>query len=94
MDAIFRRGKRHSNYGQDVAKIIKAIVNLIRTRYDATVPIIFGIDSGFLDKKNFALFDQLKVGFLATGKTFDAVKETVAAIPRRGISMDSALGTF
>src|SRR6516165_3575611 len=80
VDAIFRRGKRHSNYGQDVAKIIKAIVNLIRTRYDATVPIIFGIDSGFLDEKNFALVDQLKVGFIATGKTLDAVKETVAAI--------------
>ena len=81
VDAIFRRGKRHSNYGQDVAKMIKGIVNLIRTRYDATVPIIFGIDSGFLDEKNFALCDQLKVGFIATGKSFDAVKETVAAIP-------------
>jgi hypothetical protein len=44
-----------------VAKIIKGIVNLIRTRYDATVPIIFGIDSGFLDEKNFALCDQLNV---------------------------------
>jgi hypothetical protein len=36
VDAIFRRGKRHSNYGQDVAKMIKGIVNLIRTPYDAT----------------------------------------------------------
>jgi hypothetical protein len=32
VDAIFRRGKRHSNYGHDVEKMIRSIVNLIRTR--------------------------------------------------------------
>ena len=35
VDAIFRRGKRHSNYGNDVEKMIRGIVTLIRTRYDA-----------------------------------------------------------
>jgi hypothetical protein len=39
IDAIFRRGKRHSNYGQDVAKMIRGIVSLIRTLYDANVTI-------------------------------------------------------
>ena len=81
VDGIFRRGKRHSNYGQDVTKMIKGIVNLVRTRYDATVPIIFRWDCGFLDEKNFALCDQLRVGFVATGKTFEADKQKVAAIP-------------
>lgn len=81
VDAIFRRGKRHSNYGQDVSKMIQAIVKLIRSRYDATVPIILRIDSGFLDEQNFALCDRLQVGFVATGKTFPAVKQQVAAIP-------------
>lgn len=32
VDAIFRRGKRHSNYGHDVEKMIRGIVTLIRTR--------------------------------------------------------------
>jgi hypothetical protein len=61
--------------------MIKGIVNLVRTRYDATVSIIFRFDGGFLDEKNFALCDQLRVGFVATGKTFEAVKQKVAAIP-------------
>jgi hypothetical protein len=81
VDAIFRRGKRHSNYGQDVSKMIEGIVKLIRSRYDATVPIILGMDCGFLDEKNFNLCDRLRVGFIATGKTFAAVKQQVAAIP-------------
>jgi hypothetical protein len=61
--------------------MIKGIVNLIRTRYDATVSIVFRWDCGFLDEKNFALCDQLRVGFVATGKTLEAVKQKVAAIP-------------
>ena len=32
IDAIFRRGKRPSNYGHDVEKMIRGIVTLIRTR--------------------------------------------------------------
>jgi hypothetical protein len=32
VDAIFRRGKRHSNYGRDVEKMIRGIVSLMRTR--------------------------------------------------------------
>jgi hypothetical protein len=55
-------------------------VNLVRTRYDATVSIIFRLDCGFLDEKNFALCDQLRVGFVATGKTFEAVPQKVPAI--------------
>src|SRR5437588_12628735 len=35
VDAIFRRGKRHSHYGHDVEKMIWGIVSLICTRYDA-----------------------------------------------------------
>ena len=55
VDAIFRRGKRHSNYGQDVAKMVRAIVRLIRSRYDASVVIVLRFDAGFFDEKNFAL---------------------------------------
>ena len=80
VDAIFRRGKRHSNYGQDVAKMIRSIVALIRSRYDPSVVIILRLDAGFFDEKNFHLCDELGIGFLATGKMYDPVKETVGAI--------------
>ena len=83
VDAIFRRGKRHSNYGHDVEKLVRGIVKLIRTRYDAAVPILLRLDAGFFDAKNFALFDDLGIGFLATGKVYDAIKEKVQAIPKK-----------
>src|SRR6266566_7087258 len=83
VDAIFRRGKRHSNYGHDVEKMIRGIVSLIRTRYDDSVAIIVRLDAGFFDEKNFALFDDLGIGFLATGKVYDAIKEKVQAVPKK-----------
>jgi hypothetical protein len=83
VDAMFRRGKRHSNYGNDVAKMIRGIVTLIRTRYDASVAIILRLDAGFLDEKIFALCDELRIGFIATGKAFEAIKHQVAALPEK-----------
>jgi len=32
-------------------------------------------------EKNFALFDELGIGFLATGKAFEAIKQKLIAIP-------------
>ena len=81
VDAIFRRGKRHSNYGNDVKKMIRDAVRLIREKYDPSVAIVIRFDSGFLDEANFALCDELGIGFIATGKAFDAIKKQVAAIP-------------
>jgi hypothetical protein len=83
VDAIFRRGKRHSNYGNDVAKMLRGIVSLIRSRYDASAAIVVRFDAGFFDEKNFALCDDLGIGFIATGKMLDAVKQQVAAIPAK-----------
>jgi hypothetical protein len=80
VDAIFRRGKRHSNYGNDVKKMIRGIVSLIREKCDSSVAMVIRMDSGFLDEENFALCDELRIGFIATGKAFDAIKEKVAAI--------------
>ena len=81
VDAIFRRGKRHSNYGNDVKKMIRSAVSLIREKYDASVAIVIRFDGGFLDEANFALCDELGIGFIATGKVFDAIKKQVTAIP-------------
>jgi hypothetical protein len=83
VDAIFRRGKRHSNYGTDVEKMIRGIVTLIRTRYDASVMIVIRLDAGFFDEKNFKLCDELGIFFIATGKTYEAIKKQVAAIAEK-----------
>jgi hypothetical protein len=83
VDAIFRRGKRHSNYGHDVEKMIRGMVTLMRTRYDHSVAIIVRVDAGFFDEQNFALCDDLGIGFVATGKVYDAIKQKVLAIPSR-----------
>jgi len=53
VDAIFRRGKRHSNYGNEVEKMIRGIVTLIRSRYSAGVDIVIRMDAGFFDEENF-----------------------------------------
>jgi Transposase DDE domain group 1 len=83
VDAIFRRGKRHSNYGNDVAKMLRGIVSLIRSRCDASTMIIIRFDCGFFDEENFALCDELGIGFIATGKMLEAIKQQVAAIPEK-----------
>jgi hypothetical protein len=83
VDAIFRRGKRHSNYGNDVAKMLRSIVRLIRSRYDASAVIMVRCDGGFFDEKNFALCDELGIGFIASGKMLEAIKEQVAGIPEK-----------
>jgi len=80
VDAIFRRGKRHSNYGNDAKKMIRENVRLIREKYDPRVAIVIRFDSGFFDEANFALCDELGIGFIATGKVFEAIKQQVAAI--------------
>ena len=63
--------------------MIRGIVNLIRTRYDASVSIILRLDAGFFDEKNFALCEDVGIGSLATGKVYDAIKEKVQAIPKK-----------
>jgi hypothetical protein len=40
VDAIFRSGSKHSNHGDDVCKIIKRLVALVRARCGEDIPII------------------------------------------------------
>jgi hypothetical protein len=44
---------------------------------------VLRFDSGFLDEANFALCDELGIGFIATGKVFAAIKQQVAAIAEK-----------
>ena len=86
VDAIFRSGDKHSNYGRDVKLMITNIVDVIRKRYRKNVTIILSTDSGFFDEKNFEVFDKLGIGFVCTGKMYDDVKEYVKSQSRDGWS--------
>lgn len=78
-DALFRRGSAHSNHGNDLKQSVKRIVNLIRSRYRADVPIILTTDSGFLDEKNLSYFaETLGIYFVCFGKLYDSVREYVS----------------
>ena len=77
VDAIFRGGKKHGNYGNTVINMVTGIVHLIRKEYSATVPIIVRFDSGFFDEDNFEAFDKLDIGFIATGKMYKGVREYI-----------------
>lgn len=68
IDAVFRGGKKHSNSGDAVANAVRHLVRFIRTRYQAEVPIIVRMDNGFFDQKLFALFEELEIGYIGTGK--------------------------
>ena len=77
VDAIFRGGKKHSNYGRTVVNMVTETVELIRKEYSATVPIILRIDGGFFDEENFAAFDKLGILFIGTGKMYTGIKEYI-----------------
>lgn len=48
IDAIFRSGSVHGNYGRDVIDTLSRLVRTIRKKYQ-DVPIIVQSDSGFMD---------------------------------------------
>ena len=81
VDAVFRGGKKHSNYGNTVVNMIKRMVPLIRSACGDKVFIVIRMDSGFLDEKILSVLDELAVGFIVSGKMYNSVKEYVATRP-------------
>jgi Transposase DDE domain group 1 len=81
VDAVFRGGKKHSNYGNTVVNMIQRMVLLIRSACGEQVFIVIRMDSGFLDEKILAVLDELAVGFIVSGKMHHTVKEYVASRP-------------
>ena len=78
IDAIFRGGKKHSNYGNSVVNMMRTLVQVIRKEYSETVTIIVRLDSGFFDEKILRECDKLGIGFICTGKMYRGVKEYVS----------------
>ena len=50
VDAVFRGGSKHSNYGDTVVKTLEHVVEKIRDEYDEEVPIVLTADIGFFDQ--------------------------------------------
>ena len=83
VDTIFRRGKKHSNYNKEAAKMLEKNVMLIRERYSWDVPILVRMDTGFLDEYTIKILDELSVGIIASGKITAPVKIQVGEISGR-----------
>lgn len=81
VDAIFRGGKKHSNYGNTVVNMMRDLVHVIRKEYRETVTIIVRLDSGFFDEKILRECDNLGIGFICTGKMYRGVKGYVGVQP-------------
>lgn len=84
VDAVFRGGKKHSNHGDTVAKMIFHQVANIRARYRGDVPIVVVMDSGFFDQKLFQLFETLEIGYVCGGRLTEKVKGVVRGFEEAG----------
>lgn len=78
IDAIFRSGDKHSNHSNDVEKMVRRIVELIRQHYREDVPIVIRMDSGFFDQKLFNVFESSQIGYICGGKLYDDIGSFVA----------------
>lgn len=82
VDVVFRSGEKHSNHGEDVLKVLRKAVASIRESYDAEVPIVVTMDSGFLDGSIFtALEEELGIGYICSGKLYGSIREKVESLP-------------
>lgn len=80
VDAVFRGGKKHSNHGDTVAKMVLHQVANIRTGYRGDVPILLVMDGGFFDQKLFRLFESLEIAYICGGRLTDGVKNYVKTV--------------
>lgn len=81
VDALFRGGKKHGNHGEGALRMLRDAVRLIRRRYDADIPILIRMDSGFYDESLMTALDDLDVGFVLTGKMYGEVSRSAEAAP-------------
>ena len=81
IDTILRKGKAHSNHGNNVQRVLKNAVRLIRHNYSMDVPIILLADAGFFDEKLFLLCKELNIGFIVGGKMYKDIKQFVKNCP-------------
>ena len=77
VDAVFRGGRKHSNAGHTVINMLRRMVPLMRQACGPQVVIIIRFDSGFFDEAILQACDELKIGFIVTGKMYPTIKTYV-----------------
>lgn len=80
VDSVIRPGDKHSNHGQSVHRMVKRVVKKIRDRY-RDIPIVFRLDSGYMDQSLFAVFEKLEVGYTVSGKAYSDINSIIAKMP-------------
>jgi hypothetical protein len=80
IDAIFRSGKKHSNYSDHVVKMIRTVLKRIRNGYSKDVPVLVRMDTGFFDEKNFQEFEKMGIAYICGGKLYSDIKEYIDGI--------------
>jgi hypothetical protein len=81
VDSVLRSGNKHSNHGRSVHRMIKRVVTKIRNRYADSVPILFRMDSGFLDQSVMDLIEDLDLGHTVSGKLYKDTTAVMEQIP-------------
>jgi hypothetical protein len=74
IDAVFRGGSKHSNDGDTALKMVRHIVKFIRKHYGEEVPVIIRLDAGFFDQKLFNAFEELKIGYICSGRIYEELQ--------------------
>lgn len=82
IDAVFRGGKKHSNHGDTAEQMVRHIVTMIRKIYREDVPILLRMDAGFFDETLFAVFEELGIGYICTGRLYEDIRGHVQGTDR------------
>jgi hypothetical protein len=70
IDSVLRSGDKHSNHGRGTERMIRRVVDLIRSRYRRDVPIVFHLDSGYMDQRLFGVIEGLGAGYNCGGRLY------------------------
>ena len=83
VDSSLRSGEKHSNHGQSVHRMVRRVVKKIRKKYQNEVPILFRLDSAFLDQKLLDVFEELQVGYTVSGKLYQDIINLMERTPQK-----------
>jgi hypothetical protein len=86
IDAIFREGKRHSNYSNHVIKMVRTVVKWIRKYYKKDVQILLRADTGFFDEKNLHAFEEMDIFYIVGGKIYNDIKGNLSNIEEKDLN--------
>jgi hypothetical protein len=83
IDTVFRSGDKHSNHGHGTQRMMRRVVHWIRGRYRKNVPIVFHLDSGYMDQKLFEAMESWDVGYVCGGKLYPDIVDGVRQMPQK-----------